>query len=392
MNITANRAELLSAAQDAERIAPAHSPLDVLRCTYLATENGKLTVAAGNLETTLERRIPAEIREEGCVVIDAGLLSSMLKLLDGDTVGIRQENGACVTVSGGNASYCVPVPDVGTYPRMEIPFPEDTVSVSGIPAMAKRTVFAVSTENSKPQMKCVHLIFTGDGLRAVGSDGYRIAAARGDRKATGSVNMLIPAASLDKLAQLVSNKDTLRVGTTGKTMVFLKEGFAFSARLLGGDYFDADRLLSLVKPGFTVLTDTELMKQALTAVYTVTGQQNRFSISFSGSRLRMRFESEYGVSTSELDAVPLSGVPAGEYWYKPDKLMECLRAQSGTLLVELAQNGALILRTDELVCMQLATREPKPIEIKTKEVRPEPTPKLKTAGKKKEKAAVPKAA
>ena len=289
--------ELLSAAKDAESIAPANSPLDVLKCTYLATENGKLTVAASNSEVALERRIPADIHEEGRMVIGADLLTAMLKLLDGDTVSIQSE-GTCFAVS-------------------------------------------VSEEEKRPEMKCVHLVFSDDGLHAVGSDGYRIASARGDNKAVGDVDMLIPAASLEKLAQLVTNKDTFNVGTTGKTIVFMKEDFAFSARLVGGQYFDADQLLSRAKPIFSVLTDAELMKQTLSAVYSVTGKQNRFSLTFGGQKLQMRFESEFGISSVEMDVIPLSGTPAGEYWYNPIKLMECLRAQNGALVLEVVQSSAL---------------------------------------------------
>ena len=394
--------ELLSAAKDAESIAPAKSPLDVLKCTYLATENGKLTVAASNSEVALERRIPADIHEEGRMVIGADLLTAMLKLLDGDTVSIQSEGSGYVMVSTGKTAYSLSVLDAGTYPRLEIPFPEDTVPVTGIPSIAKRTCFAVSVseEEKRPEMKCVHLVFSDDGLHAVGSDGYRIASARGDNKAVGDVDMLIPAASLEKLAQLVTNKDNFKVGTTGKTIVFMKEDFAFSARLMGGQYFDADQLLSRAKPIFSVLTDAELMKQTLSAVYSVTGKHNRFCLTFSGKELHMRFESEFGVSTVEMDVVPLSGTPVGEYWYNPIKLMECLRAQNGALVLEVVQNGALLMHTDELVCMQLATREPKPVVIKPREIRSmgatnkktTPKAKSKTETKKEKEAAPSKAA
>ena len=386
--------ELLSAAKDAEWIAPANSPQDILKCTYLATENGKLTVAASSSELALERRIPADIREEGRIVIGADLLTDILKLLDGDTVKIHSEAVGYVTVSGGNTAYELSVLDAETYPRLEIPFPEDTVSVTGIPAMAKRTCFAVSNdpEQKRPEMKCVHLVFSHDGLRAVGSDGYRIALAKGDSKAIGDVDMLIPAASMEKLAQLVSDKDTFKVGTTGKTIVFMKEDFAFSARLMGGQYFDADQLFSRARPSFSVLTDAELMKQMLSSIYSVTGMQNRFSLVFAGNKLRVCCESEFGVSSVEIDVVPLSGTPAGVYWYNPAKLMECLRAQNGTLMLELAQNGTLLMRTDELICMQLATREPKPIEVTSKDAKSkeaagkESKPKAKTGTKKKKEA------
>lgn len=387
MNITANRWELLSAAQNAEKIVPALTTLPILRCAYLATENGKLTVAACNLELALERRIPAEIREEGAIVLDAELLAAMLRLLSGETVTISQKDNGAITVTGGEATYHIPTMDAATYPRMEIPCPEDTVPVTGIPAMVKRTTFAVSEEEGKPQMKCVHLIFSKDGLKAVSSDGYRIAAAKGDSKAAGSVDMLLPATSLEKLAQLVSNKDSLRVGVAGKTMVFSKEDFAFSARIMEGSYFDADQLMSRVTPSFTVLTDTDLMKQSLASVNAVTGKQSRFSIAFNGSRLRMRCASESGASVVDMDVVPLSGTPEGEYWYDPVKLMECLRAQGGTLMLELAQNGALLMRTDDLVCLQMPMRRPKPIQVHQTET------KAKTGKKKKkEDAALPEAA
>lgn len=385
MYITANRLELLAAAKDAERIAPANSPLDVMKCTFLATENGKLIVAATNLEIAMERRIPVTIHEDGSVVIGADLLTSMLKLLDGDTVSIRQESKEFFSVASGQTAYCVSVLDAGSYPRMEIPFPEDTVPVTGIPAMAKRTCFAASREKEKPEMRCVHLVFSDDGLRAVSSDGFRIAAAKGDSKATGAVDMLIPAASLEKLAQLVSGKETLRVGTTGKAIVFFKDEFTFSARLMEGRYFDADALMGRVKPSFSVLTDSDLLKQAISSVYSVTGKQNRFCITFSGSRMRMRCESEFGTSATEMDVLPLTGTPAGEYWYNSAKLVECLQAQSGTLILELAQNGALLMRTDELICMQLAMREPQPITLVQKEVKPKAAPKEADAGKTKKK-------
>ncbi len=395
MIITANRLELLSAAQDAEQIAPASSPLDVLQCTCLRTENGKLTVTATNVELTLERRIPAEIREEGSVVIDAGLLVNMLRMMESETVTVEQTMKGIVTVKGGFAVYGISTLDAGTFPRMEIPFPEDTVPVTGITAMAKRTVFAVSEDENKPQMKCVHLIFSSDGLRAVGSDGLQIAAARGDSKAVGTVDMLLPATSLAKLARLVSNKDTLQVGTTGKTVVFFKDDFVFSARLIEGTYFDADQLLGRVHPSFTLLTDADQLKRCLSSVYSVTGSQNRFSVSFSGTRLQMRCESEFGASVSETDVVPLSGVSAGVYWYNPAKLMGCLRAQAGTLILGVAQNGALQLQTDDLVCLLMATREPKPIELKqpVRKAETEPKPKTKSTKKKKnEDAALPAAA
>lgn len=77
-----------------------------------------------------------------------------------------------------------------------------------------------------------------------------------------------------------------------------------------------------------------------------------------GMTATLSCESESGASSGALEVVVLSGSPSGTFWYNPRMLMECLKAQSGTMLLEAAQNGALIMKTDELTCVQLAVRAP----------------------------------
>ena len=219
MKFTVNRTELLAAAQNAERIAPRVSTIEILQCAYLQAEQDTLTVASGNLEIALEQQLPAQIEAEGSVVVKAPLLSGMLRLLDGERVTFQMKNGKLV-VSSGNAEYAIPVMDAEQYPRMEIPCPAATVPVSGIPSLTKRTAFAVSEDTTRPMLKCVNLIFGADGLQAVSTDSFRIASAKGDRESRGNISFLIPAASLEKLAALVENREKLQVGTTGKPLSF----------------------------------------------------------------------------------------------------------------------------------------------------------------------------
>lgn len=363
MKFTVNRIELLAAAQNAERIAPKVSTIEILQCAYLQAEQDTLTVASGNLEIALEQQLPAQIDRDGSVVVKAPLLSGMLRLLDGERVTFQMKSGKLV-VSSGNAEYAIPVMDTAQYPRMEIPCPAATVPVSGIPSLTKRTAFAVSEDTSRPMLKCVNLIFGADGLQAVSTDSFRIASAKGDRESRGNISFLVPAASLEKLAGLVSDREKLQVGTTGKAIVFRKENFLFAARIMEGPYLAVSQVLSNLKQQFTVLTDAALLRDTILQALSVTGTQNRFSLSFAGNRLTVRCESEYGISETALDVVALSGEPVGVYWYNPAQLMECLKALNGTLMLEVVQHSALLLKTDELVCFQMAVREPKAIEVK----------------------------
>lgn len=195
MNITINRMEMLDTARRMASIAPADSPLDVLHGVLLEADagSGRLALTGHQPGTGLNGTAALHSGRERHVCNrrpDADRHGG--KTAGGHSGDHPSEGGAAVTLRSGCAHYTVPIWPRSSFPKPEIPFPEDTVKVSGIPDMAKRTVFAVSTENDKPLMRCVNLMFTPQGLQAAGSDGNCIVTARGDTQSVGNISLLIP--------------------------------------------------------------------------------------------------------------------------------------------------------------------------------------------------------
>ena len=358
MNVTINRAEMLSAIKRASAIAPADSPLDVLRGVLLEADAaaGKLTVTSTNLEAALEEKLPCAVQENGALVFGAKMLAEMLSRLPQDTVQLcRTENQGRMTLRSGDACYEVDVWERGAFPKPDLPFPEDTVKLSGIPAMAQHTVFATAQDNSKPLLKCVNLMFTSTGLRAAGSNGNCIVTARGDNQSTGDVSLLIPAASLGKLSNMCQDKDEFRVGTTGKSIVFFRENFLFSARLMEGGYIDTDQLVGSIRNAFTVLTDIHDMRAALSSVLSI-GTGNRVKLSFQDQRLVFQCTGDCVSASAPIEVIALTGAPAGDYWFNAKQLVTCLKALSGTVTLGIAQGGMLTLATQDAYYLQNAMR------------------------------------
>lgn len=360
MKVTIHRAELLSAAKRGESIAPKDSPLDVLKGLLLETDaaNGVLTMTATNLETALEQKISGTVTDDDAVVINARIFTEMLNKLPGDTVELERKPGKPhLFLRSGEAEYLLPIWERSSYPKLEIPFPEDTVKVSGIPGMAKRTVFAAAQDNSKPLLKCVHLRFTRDGLRAAVGNGSCVITAKGDESSTGDISLLIPAPSLEKLARMCGDKDVFRVGTTGKSIVFLKENFAYSARLMEGEYIDTDSLIGSIRNHFVVLTGVAELRGALEFASCLDAD-GKVCLRFEGQRLTFRCGNENGSSAVPTEVIPLMGMPQGETWYVSRQLMACLRSLTGTVKLGIAQSGMLTLETDDAYYLQTAVRAP----------------------------------
>lgn len=360
MNVTLDRAEFLSAIKKAGTIAPHAAPIAELRGILLETDStvGTLRLTATNLEVSLEQRLSCKPQDDDAVVINARMLEGMLAMLSGETMTLcREPNVPEMTITGGSTTYVVPVFKQSNFPKIEIPFPEDATKVTGLPSMAKRTVFAAGNNAETPLYKCVNLRFTQDGLEAVCSDGNCMINVKGDNNSTGNADLLVPALSIEKLARMSTEADEFRVGSTGKSIVFMKENLVFSARLMDGEYVDSERLMNAVQNQFTVLTDVSELRRNLRFVTTVEAD-GKVMLEFKGNTITFFCEGAYGKSTSELEVIPMTGAPSGQYWFLARKLDACFHALSGTATLGIAQGGMITLSTEDAYYMQPGTRAP----------------------------------
>lgn len=359
MNFTIERAAFLTAAKRAAQLVPSASPLEVLKCALLEIDTGtrSLHMTATNMEVTLRQDVPLLTYEGGdtTFAIDAKLLSAMLTNLPGNTVECCKGDKDTLALSSDHAYYQVPTASGKGFPRMNITAPESTVKLSGIPSMVRRVAFATDQSSTMPLLKCVYLHLTSNGLRAVGSDGTCIVSAQGDTACTGDSAFLVPAPSLEKLAQICEEKDTFSVGAADHRLVFTKEDFWFSARLMSGSYVDADGIIAGARNIFTVLSDSEELRRTL-QTSSAACMDNRIVLHFGGDRLTFRCTGEDGSACATVMVIPLTGQPDGDYCFAADRLERCLRALRGTVTLGIAQTGMLTLSTEDASYMQTQLR------------------------------------
>lgn len=338
MNITVNRSELLCAARKAAAAASEDAPLEPLKGALLEADaaGNTLTITTTNLETSLELKLPCAASDDDALVVNAKLLAGMLEKLPGEMVELKRRPGvSAISLRSGGAGYDVTIWERGHFPKVQIPFPEDTVKVSGIPSMARQTTFATVEDKDRPLLTCVNLLFTQEGLKAVGSDGGCVVTAKGDNKSTGNASLLLPARSLEKLAALCEDADEFQVGAAGNSIVFIRQGLMFSARLMEGDYVDTGRIMDNIRNQFTVLTDVAELRRALKTASAV-DPKGRVKLAFDGGQVTFSCNSELGSAAESVDIAPLTGAPQGEYWYLVPALAASLKALSGTVVLGVA--------------------------------------------------------
>lgn len=366
MLVHINRKELLSIAVQVAKAVPKGETVQELAGIHLEANErqGLVTLTATNHEVAIRSSLYASVERGGSAVIKAPLLCGILEKLPENMVDLECIDGGRMTAQSGPTDYCVSVLPGEKYPMPELPFPEDTVPITGIRTLCRRVAFAVSDDKTKPVFTCVKLSLGSDGLRAVGCNGACMTEAHGDPDCKGRISLLIPVTSLQMLASIARDTDVYEMGITGKTVVFWDGTLLFSARLVEGAFLDENKVFGALKPPYVVQIQAEELALSVEAVSAVAFETGRMEIGFQPHGLLLRCVTPFGSSAVPVPAAVASAPPQPLY-FDFKKLLDGLRVLRGTIELSFSREGHMLIEAEGYRFMLMGMRPPKPNEVKT---------------------------
>jgi DNA polymerase-3 subunit beta len=190
------------------RAVSPRSTLPVLGNILLATDEGRLKLAATNLEIGISCWIGAKVEDDGAVTVPSRLLGEFVNQLPAERIDMDLSvrtlmlNLKCArydtNIKGIDASEfpIIPTSDGADAIRIEA----DTLR-----KMINQVVFAAATDESRPTLTGVNARFNGNRLTLAATDGFRL-AVRGTELAAAvpeKTEVIIPARALSELSRII---------------------------------------------------------------------------------------------------------------------------------------------------------------------------------------------
>ena len=369
MIINVARRELLALAKKVARAAPsALASSEELKGLLLEADDraGTIRLTATNHEIAIQAVMPATIEQGGSVVLPTSLFLEMLPLLSDDHMYMEAKNESLLYIRSGSTHYQISVFPGERYPKVDIPLPGDTVQVSGLKSLVRKTAFAVDKETSKnPALSCIHLIFSEHGLRAAAGSSYSAVQAEGDRESTGNLSILIPTSSLKLLAALSHDSDVYEVGITGtgpeaNHAVFFDGTLTFSARLIQGEHLKLEHLFSQYVPTTSITMESAELKRVLGDISVFVGSSDTIELKLRKNAITLKCETEQG-GTSGTIPVAISDPPSKAFHLHARRLMDCVSTVDGSITMSLNAVGTLVLQTETMKYMQPGSTDRKSV-------------------------------
>src|ERR687894_100246 len=241
MKVSTSRTALFTELQTVTRAASTRSAVQALSGVQLTAKGGAIELRATDMEIGLRVPLQGEVVRDGAVVLPARLLVDVVRALPGDSVSLELRGAEQdVEIVAGSATFHIRTLRLEDFPPFPEPEGDGRVQVPGAAFVATiaKVARSASRDETRPVLTGILVSATGDELRMVATDSYRLSVKETKLEAPldGTFEANVPARALQELSRIVgqSEEEALSVAVRTNQVVFEAGGGVLSSRLVDG--------------------------------------------------------------------------------------------------------------------------------------------------------------
>jgi DNA polymerase-3 subunit beta len=241
--------------------------LPVLANFLLVARDGTLAVTGTDMEVELVGSVTADVAQEGEITVPARKLVDIVRALpDGSSITFSVSDDKA-TMMAGRSKFIL-----STLPATEFPATDQVETLENVPipehelkVLLDKTAFAMANQDVRYYLNGLLLDFREGTLRAVATDGHRLAVCdyAGKTDLDHDRQLIVPRKGVMELVRMLDgekNEVSLALGRNHVRLV--KEGTKFTSKLIDGRFPDYEAVIP-VGADKQILVDKGPFTQAL---------------------------------------------------------------------------------------------------------------------------------
>lgn len=313
MKFAVSRQNLADAVKGVADVAGGNA-LAVLSNVKLETEgDGTLVLTGTNLDVTVKRRIPCQVKVNGSVTVPARFFSQVVNALPSADVAFEVDESSArskAVLSGGDSVFKMSFIPASEFPK-EANVAGEVIKINGstLLDLLRKVSYAASQDYSRRSLKGVFFNFANGKLTLVGSDGRRLSLAEAEVEGNNSVEFILPNSAVRHITKVIG-EDDVSISFDKNAVLFSMENATVQSKVVDEKYpnfknvipaaletkvgidrqqlLDAVRLVSVSANSDTPRVDLEFTEGALTvrsANSDISDAKSSFPIKYSGEKV-----------------------------------------------------------------------------------------------------------
>ena len=266
MKFSASRETLLKPLGAVIGVVERRQTMPILAHVLLVAQDGKLTVTATDLEVELRAETEIDVADSGEVTLPGRKLYDICRALpEGANVEISLSGGKA-TLRAGRSRFALSTLKPADFPTVdEVSGQQElTLDRGELKRLLDKTQFSMAQQDVRYYLNGLLLETSGKILRAVATDGHRLAIAELElaEASAQALQVIVPRKGVLELLRLIDGEGTVQV-TIGSNHIRVEaDGLRLTSKLIDGRFPDYERVIP-VDPGNVLHADRALLRAGL---------------------------------------------------------------------------------------------------------------------------------
>jgi len=266
MKLTAAREDLLAPLQSVIGVVERRQTMPVLANVLLGARDNRLSVTGSDLEVELVATSQVNVQQAGDITVPGRKLLDIFRSLPEKASVTLSTEGERVSVRAGRSRFTL-----SSLPAAEFPLVEEinaqqtlTVAQGEFRRLIDKTHFSMAQQDVRYYLNGLLLETDGKALRAVATDGHRLAlcemALAG--KAKSNHQVIVPRKGVLELQRILGTEGNIELAV-GTNHVRAQIGdIRFTSKLIDGRFPEYSRVIPAA-PASAIRADRDVLRQAL---------------------------------------------------------------------------------------------------------------------------------
>jgi DNA polymerase-3 subunit beta len=295
MKFIVSSAALLKQLSGINGVITTNPVVPILENFLFEISEGKLTVTASDLQTSMITEMEIESKENGNIAVPARILLDTLKNLPEQPVTFSiDEETYSIEISSDNGRYKLAGENATDFPKVPAVANDFSVEMSTevLSSAINNSIFATSNDELRPAMTGVYLNLTDTNTTFVATDGHRLVRYRRvDVASDNGTAIIIPRKALNLLKTTLPSENTSVTVEFSVSNAFFKFGnVRMICRLIDERYPDYDNVIPTDNNNVMTINRMEFLSSLKRIAIYANKTTHQVRLKIAGSELQISAE------------------------------------------------------------------------------------------------------
>ena len=249
MKLVCSKSDLLNGVQIVSKAVSNKTTMSILECIMVDASMGIITLTANDMDLGIETIIKGEIIEKGSIALDAKIFLEIVRKLPDNDITMETDDSYKTVITCEKSRFTIIGKSGEDFSYLPVVEKEDSIIISQftLKEVVRQTIFSISDNDNNKLMTGELFEINENELKVVSLDGHRISIRKIQlRDHYESKKVVVPGKTLNEVSKILpgGTENDVTISFTSKHIVFEFDNTTFVSRLIEGEYFRIDQMLS----------------------------------------------------------------------------------------------------------------------------------------------------